>query len=197
MSAGRNVNSQSQDWCTPLKYVKAIVEMFDGNIELDPCSNKYSIVNAKTEFMLPSDGLSKLWNYRTIYVNPPYGADRVRKTTIKDWIKKSYESYIEFGSEILLLVPVATNTSHWKNYIFGKAVSICFLYDTRLKFIINGNDNNKGTREAPFQTIEKAVKQAREWRRLHNPEAKILYLFFHLTCDRSLYYLNNKILVYN
>ena len=144
MSAGRNVNSQSQDWCTPLKYVKAIVEMFDGSIELDPCSNKYSIVNAKTEFMLPSDGLSKLWNYRTIYVNPPYGADRVRKTTIKDWIKKSYESYIEFGSEILLLVPVATNTSHWKNYIFGKAVSICFLYDTRLKFIINGNDNNKG-----------------------------------------------------
>lgn len=43
-----------------------------------------------------------------------------------------------------------------------------------------GNDNNKGTREAPFQTIEKAVKQAREWRRLHNPEANG-GIYIHLT----------------
>ena len=43
-----------------------------------------------------------------------------------------------------------------------------------------GNDNNKGTRETPFQTIEKAVKQAREWRRLHNPEANG-GIYIHLT----------------
>jgi hypothetical protein len=39
---------------------------------------------------------------------------------------------------------VATNTSHWKEYIFGKAVAICFLADTRLKFRINGSEDNKG-----------------------------------------------------
>lgn len=33
-----------------------------------------------------------------------------------------------------------------------------------------GNDNDEGTLEAPFQTIEKAIKQAREWRRLQTPE---------------------------
>ena len=43
-----------------------------------------------------------------------------------------------------MLVPVATNTSHWKEYVWNKATAICFLYDTRLKFRINGNENNKG-----------------------------------------------------
>ncbi len=35
-------------------------------------------------------------------------------------------------------------TNHWKNFVFGKATAICFLYDTRLKFLINGSINNKG-----------------------------------------------------
>jgi hypothetical protein len=42
------------------------------------------------------------------------------------------------------LVPVATNTGHWKRYIYGKATAICFLYDTRLRFLENGSDSGKG-----------------------------------------------------
>lgn len=145
MSAGRSVNSLSQNWCTPPKYVEAIKEMFDGDIQLDPCSNKSSIVHANVEFILPKDdGLSKEWNYKTIYINPPYGADRNRGTTIKDWLRKCYESNEKYKSEILALVPVATNTTHWKHYVFGKAEAICFLYDTRLKFLVNGSTDNKG-----------------------------------------------------
>lgn len=145
MSAGRTVNSLSQDWCTPPKYVKAIKEMFNDKIELDPCSNDCSIVNAKVKFLLPkNDGLIEEWNYKTIYINPPYGADRERGTTIKNWLKKCYEANNKYNSEILALVPVATNTGHWKHYVFGKASAICFLYDTRLKFLINGSINNKG-----------------------------------------------------
>lgn len=145
MSAGRNVNSLSQDWCTPPKYIDAIKEMFDGIIELDPCSNKDSIVNAKIEYILPkNDGLLEDWNFHTIYINPPYGADRKRGTTIKEWLKKCYESNKKYNSEILALVPVATNTGHWKHYVWGKATSICFLYDTRLKFLIEGSTDNKG-----------------------------------------------------
>lgn len=145
MSAGRKVNSLSQHWCTPQKYVNAIMEMFDDNIELDPCSNVFSIVNANVEYTLPQcDGLLENWNYRTIYVNPPYGADRIRGTTIKNWLKKCVDAHKRYGSEVLALIPVATNTAHWKYFIFGEASSICFLYDTRLKFIINGDDDNKG-----------------------------------------------------
>jgi hypothetical protein len=145
MSAGRKVNTLSQHWCTPRKYVNAVREMFNDSIELDPCSNEFSIVKAMVEYMLPqNDGLSLEWNFGTIYVNPPYGADRIRGTTIKNWLKKCAESHRKYNSEILALIPVATNTTHWKQYIFGEATAICFLYDTRLKFIIDGDDDNKG-----------------------------------------------------
>lgn len=145
MSAGRTVNSLSQSWGTPSKYVKAVKNFFGGSISLDPCSNKYSIVDAETEFMLPEkDGLMEEWNFSTIYVNPPYGADRERGTTIKNWLAKCYKTHKKFNNEILALVPVATNTSHWKHYVFGKAKAICFLYDTRLKFLVEGKDSGKG-----------------------------------------------------
>lgn len=145
MSAGRTVNSQSQSWGTPLKYVNAVKKFFGGKIDLDPCSNEYSIVKAETEFLLPNnDGLAEEWNFKTIYVNPPYGADRERGTTIKDWLVKCALTHTKYKSEILALVPVATNTAHWKKSIFGQAKAVSFLYDTRLKFLENGKDVGKG-----------------------------------------------------
>jgi len=101
MSAGRSVNSQSQSWETPQKYVNAIKKFFGGSIALNPCSNEYSIVFADTEFMLPKhDELKEDWNYPTIYINPPYGADRERGTTIKNWLAKCAFSHNKYGSEI-------------------------------------------------------------------------------------------------
>jgi hypothetical protein len=145
MSAGRSVNSQSQSWGTPIKYINAIKNFFGGSIALDPCSNVYSLVHAEKEFSLPqNDGLKENWNYPTIYMNPPYGSDRERGTTIKNWLAKCALTHNQFGSEILALVPVATNTGHWKQSVFGQARAICFLYDTRLKFLENGQDTGKG-----------------------------------------------------
>lgn len=145
MSAGRTVNAQSQSWGTPQKYVTAIKQFFGGAIALDPCSNEYSIVQAETEFMLPQyDGLREDWDHSTIYMNPPYGADRERGTTIKNWLAKCASTHHKYNSEILALVPVATNTRHWKQSVFGEAMAICFLYDTRLKFLENGNGGGKG-----------------------------------------------------
>lgn len=72
MSAGRKVNTTSLDWGTPEKYVDAVKEFFGGEIDLDPCSNCYSIVKARVEYILPkNDGLKDNWNFRRIYVNPP------------------------------------------------------------------------------------------------------------------------------
>ena len=146
MTAGRtNNNALSQNWCTPSKYVDAIRDLFDGEIHLDPCSNKYSIVSAKVEYTLPEiDGLKVSWNFPTVFVNPPYGRDKVTKTSIKDWLRKCHESHEIHKAEVLALVPVATNTSHWKKYVFGTAAAVSFLYDTRLKFLVNGKNGGKG-----------------------------------------------------
>jgi hypothetical protein len=145
MSAGRTVNSQSQCWGTPKKYVDAVTNFFGGRIVLDPCSNEFSIVNAEVEYSLPEkDGLKESWDFPTIYVNPPYGADRERGTTIKNWLAKCALAHKNYDSEVIALVPVATNTGHWKQSVFGEATAICFLYDTRLKFLENGLNVGKG-----------------------------------------------------
>jgi hypothetical protein len=145
MSAGRNIISQSQEWGTPLKYVTAVRKVFGGMIELDPCSNEHSIVDAEVVYRLPiHDGLKESWNYRTIFVNPPYGIDHERGTSIKHWLYRCAAANRNHDSEVLALVPVATNTGHWKNYVFGRATSVCFLYDTRLKFLVDGRDEGKG-----------------------------------------------------
>jgi hypothetical protein len=145
MSAGRSVISISQTWCTPPKYVRAVREVFGGTIALDPCSNRHSVVGAEVEYQLPdADGLQGSWDFPTIYVNPPYGADRHRGTTIKDWLRRCARARAEHGSEVLSLVPVATNTKHWKDYVWGVADAVCFLYDTRLRFLVDGRDEGKG-----------------------------------------------------
>lgn len=145
MSAGRTVNTKSQNWNTPPKYVDAIREFFGGSIALDPCSNATSIVGADTEFNLPyQDGLMEDWErYPTVFVNPPYGRDRERGTSIADWLRKCAESG-DAGCDVIALVPVATNTNHWKRWVFGRAEAVCFLYDTRLKFLEDGVESKKG-----------------------------------------------------
>jgi hypothetical protein len=145
MTAGRKNSFTNTDWNTPQKYVDAVNEVFGGKICLDPCSNMWSIVNAEKEYIFPEyDGLKESWVFQNVFVNPPYGRNKDEKTSIYDWIKKCYETYDKYENDILLLIPVATNTKHWKNYIWGKASSICFLYDTRLRFLQNGKDDGKG-----------------------------------------------------
>jgi DNA N-6-adenine-methyltransferase (Dam) len=145
MTAGRKIIGTTHDWGTPKKYVDAVKEVFGGSVALDPCSNEYSIVHAQTEYLLPKhDGLRESWNFPTIYINPPYGLDHIHGTNIKDWLRRCEHAHREYGSEVIALVPVATNTGHWKKYVYAKATAICFLYDTRLRFLVRGKDVGKG-----------------------------------------------------
>jgi hypothetical protein len=145
MTAGRHVIGQSQEWGTPKKYVDAVKRFFGGRISLDPCSNRYSIVHAETEYLLPfHNGLHESWDYPTIYVNPPYGIDKTNGTSIKHWLRRCEAATRLYGSQVIALVPVATNTGHWKNSVYGKALAVCFLHDTRVKFLENGEDGGKG-----------------------------------------------------
>ena len=145
MTAGRQIISQTQEWGTPPKYVKAVHRFFGSSPDLDPCSNKSSIVKAKVEYILPQkNGLKESWDYRTIYVNPPYGRAKKSSSSIYDWLKLCAIAHQQYGSEVLALVPVATNTAHWKEFVFGNAHAVCFLADTRLKFLVDGSEDNKG-----------------------------------------------------
>ena len=142
MTAGRTVVGQRLDWGTPSKYLTPVREFFGGVIQLDPCSNRYSIVDAVVEYSLPyQDGLLESWDFETIFVNPPFGRDPVRGTRIGDWLQRCASMP---KADVLALVPVATNTGHWKKYVYGKASAICFLSDTRLRFLIKGKEEGTG-----------------------------------------------------
>jgi hypothetical protein len=71
------VSNQSNDFNTPPELVEPIKAFFGGIIDLDPCSNKTSLVKAEVELMLPTDSLKVDWlTYmgltKTVFVNPPY-----------------------------------------------------------------------------------------------------------------------------
>jgi hypothetical protein len=143
LTAGRNSGYNKIDWNTPQKYVDAILAVF-GEVDLDPCSNDNSIVPAYYKYILPMDGLKLNWNCFRTYVNPPYGRNP-DGTTIYDWLKKCHDEVVENPvRSVMALIPVATNTKHWKEFVFNANV-ICFLEDTRLKFRINDSEDNKGS----------------------------------------------------
>lgn len=144
MTAGRKSVSATKDWCTPPAIVRSVRSVFGGAIALDPCSNEHSLVQADKEYHLPDhDGLRESWDFPTIYVNPPYGSDRRRGTRIAHWFARMAEA-ARAGSQVIALVPVAPNTRHWKDCVFPVASAICFLYEPRLRFYINGVEDPKG-----------------------------------------------------
>jgi hypothetical protein len=127
MSISRKNISINKSWNTPIKFIEPIQKFFGGSIELDPCSNEFSLVSTIIEYKLPNqDGLIESWNYSNIFLNPPYGTDKERKTSIKMWLDKVAETYKKYSNEIICLIPVATNTKNWKENIFPIATSICF-----------------------------------------------------------------------
>lgn len=143
MTAGRENTINKQDWLTPEYLLEKVREVFEGQIYLDPCGNSLSKVGAKITFYESQNGLTEEWNYPTIFVNPPYGRAE-NKTSIKNWIRKCEESYRKYGNQIIALVPVATNTSHWKNYVFQSCKAIGFIKEPRIKFLTCNENLNKG-----------------------------------------------------
>jgi site-specific DNA-methyltransferase (adenine-specific) len=109
------MSSAKDDWNTP-DVVLDIVRRF-GVIDLDPCSNSHSIVEAQSEHS--EDGLGLAWrNYGLAFVNPPYGRE------IKKWVAKM-RTEGEHGAEIIGLVPARPDTA-WFSDIWKSARAICF-----------------------------------------------------------------------
>ena len=144
MTAGRQALTLTKDWCTPPEILQSVRDVFGGQIQLDPCSNEYSLVDARVTYSLPAhDGLLESWDYSTIFVNPPYGSDPSRGTRIAHWFSRIADA-ANAGSEVIALVPVATNTGHWKKFVYPVASAICFLYQPRIRFYTGGHEDPKG-----------------------------------------------------
>lgn len=128
------MSSDNEHWNTPDDVLTPIREHL-GPIVLDPCSNPFSKVRAKTEFFGPpgKDGLAESWQAGgVVYVNPPYG----RK--IVHWVDKAVlegeaSKILASGTEIVMLVPARTDTV-WFHKILATANTV-LLWKGRLTFL--------------------------------------------------------------
>ena len=116
-------SSVSVEWATPKDFYERLNSKY--NFNLDPCSTKE---NAKCleHYTLEDDGLSKSWEGKKVFMNPPYGR------AIKDWIKKAYEEGQKPGTLVACLIPARTDTRYWHDYCM-KASEI-FLVKGRIHF---------------------------------------------------------------
>lgn len=139
---GIMTSSANEHWCTPRTILDPIQNHL-GPIELDPCSNKLSIVGAAIDFYGPAvpspdglchDGLLESWQCKgLVYVNPPYG----RK--IKPWIAKcksegAISRTLRNNTEIVLLGPARTDTVYFQDILLPSADSVILLKG-RLTFV--------------------------------------------------------------
>lgn len=124
---------------TPPSLVRSIIEFFDGEISLDPCSPIEPNIPASKHYSVLDNGLKMRWEGK-VFVNPPYTRD-----FIINWIKKSIHEFEKgYASEILLLVPCDTSTK-WFHRL-NKYPRLYF--NRRIKFVGEEKENKSCARFA-------------------------------------------------
>jgi transcriptional regulator with XRE-family HTH domain len=109
---------------TPPDFVEQLVSVL-GEIDLDPCSHPNSLVHANRQFFEQDDGLSREWNAKTVFCNPPYSvADKFMRKAHAEWLSGS-------AGCIIVLLPARTHTKVFSE-IAGDA-DIIFLKN-RMRF---------------------------------------------------------------
>lgn len=116
--------SKDNEYYTP----KEIVKRF-GHFDYDPATTKekaaeFGIENFDT---IETDGLSKEWNYKKIWINPPF--------TIKHlFLSKAIETFKKYHSSIYILIPIEfLTTKRFYEIMKGMGFTL-FLPNGRIKF---------------------------------------------------------------
>jgi len=124
-------------WNTPQHIVNDVLEFFNDNLELDPCSNSGDNPNvpAQKVYTEETNGLAHDWVAESVFMNHPYSES-------KFWIPYAVSQY-ECGNakELILLIKLDISTKWWSSISKYPWIAI----NTRLKF----GDSKSA---APFQS---------------------------------------------
>ncbi len=118
------------DFNTPPDLLDLIRQLHRRGIGLDPCSNQWSMVKARTTYTEEENGLSRSWrNQGLVFVNPPHSTS---PNNIEPWMEKAYEQFIRYPLDrhtddvLVLLVPAKTDT-RWFHRVVVLMAARCFL----------------------------------------------------------------------
>ena len=98
-------SSKTDLWYTPQEFFNKYNQMY--LFETDVCATPEN-TKCVNYFTPEQDGLKQQWKGKC-WMNPPYGR------TIKQWVKKAYESSLS-GATVVCLLPARTDTSWWHDY---------------------------------------------------------------------------------
>jgi len=123
------LSSERMDWNTPADVLHLLHAGWPDGVDLDPCSNETSIVDARKAYTEDDDGLAQPWDVPMgglVYVNPPYGR------SLAMWAQKIQQERSHLKT-IITLVPARTDTGWWRTLVTGASYGI-FLAG-RLRFL--------------------------------------------------------------
>lgn len=106
---------------TPPEFLALVREAF-GEIDLDPCANLLSPVQARQRILLSEggDGLTDPWSGRLVYVNPPF-------SELLRWLRRAHEQWHAGHVEtVVALVPVRTDSA-WFHETLSADADLYFL----------------------------------------------------------------------
>lgn len=135
--------NKSDCWATPSEIINKI-----GISHLDPCGYKHPekgilTKTAENYFFIEDDGLSKEWDYESVFVNFPYSES-------KKWMDKCSEEYKKYKCQIIVLCFARVETRAIQNNLnFATGIN---LINKRIKFI-DSDGNIKGNGNAPSMLI--------------------------------------------
>lgn len=132
-----STGNRTDCWNTPKSFVEDVLVFFDGELDLDPCSNSLEEPNvpAKVVYTESMNGLSKDWIANSVFMNHPY-------SNSKEWIPYAVSQYENGNSkELVLLIKLDVSTVWWKSVSNYPWIAV----NKRLKF-------GQGKSAAPFQS---------------------------------------------
>ncbi len=89
---------------TPPEFLREIEFVLGGDICLDPCGHPNAAVRAQRIFTEDDDGLTRPWDGKRIYANPPYSNAAV-------WMRRGHRAWADGEAErVLMLLPTQTHT---------------------------------------------------------------------------------------
>lgn len=124
-----------QDECYTPKF---IVDMF-GTFDYDPATNEEQakFLNIENYDTIETDGLTKEWNYKKIWINPPF-------TYKFEFLEKAVNSYNKYKNDIYMLFPIESTTTQKFYNIVKDTKFKMYIPNYRIGFIVDGKEYSSG-----------------------------------------------------
>lgn len=135
-------NSGNDEWYTPPEIIDAARSTLRG-IELDPATNQEAQdwIQASRFFTIKDDALTKEWQARTVWMNPPYSGKKIGL-----FVERLCGAYLSGEiEEAIMLTNSATETKWFQ--LAAMCSQGLLLFSSRIKFI----PQKGGKRKTPLQ----------------------------------------------